>query len=531
MFGFAVLAASGLTLAVFLIILPVVQYFRDPKGLRKFENYSFLSGITNLCYCYLSACGFRSKDLYEAHKRNPILRVGPNSLSFGDIRAIKDIYGRGTKCTKDLNYVILKGSHTCYPQGISPHLIDVVDKADHARKRKLMSAAFAIKNLERWEHKVAHLTQRLVETFDGLCTKLLSIGQVTPDQADLTVDFNKWINLWTIEAINNIALSATLGLLEQGSDEVTAQRPDGTLYKAHYRQAQNQTSFAQSVFVWDYDRYHILAWLSKLVPMWRQVWKEAEPWNDVALYQVDERLKRYQEGEKLDDFFTCLMEDKTGTPNNLECGEIISEASIIINAGADTTAIALTQLLEPLLRHPEHLDILRQELDSVLDGDEVVAPYDKVKDLPFLRACLDEGLRLIPPTSAGLPRRTPPEGARILDQWIPGDTSVSMTIYATHRDPSVFPNPEEFQPNRWLDPESRKRMEPYFIPFTTGARGCIGRNISYLEQAVVVASLIHRYEFAFPSAEWRLQRHEAFNILVGELPVKIWRRQDLAEVS
>jgi cytochrome P450 len=233
----------------------------------------------------------------------------------------------------------------------------------------------------------------------------------------------------------------------------------------------------------------------------------------------------------LDDFFTCLMEDKTGAPNNLEWGEIVSEASIIINAGADTTAIALTQLLEPLLRHPEHLDILQQELDSVLDGDEVVAPYDKVKDLPFLQACLNEGLRLIPPTSAGLPRRTPPEGARILDQWIPGDTSVSMTIYATHRDPSIVPNPEEFQPNRWLDPESRKRMEPYFISFTTGARGCIGRNISYLEQAVVVASLIHRYEFALPSAEWRLQRHEAFNILVGELPVKIWRRQDLAEVS
>jgi hypothetical protein len=230
MFSFAVLAASGLTLAVFLIILLVVQYFRDPKGLRKFENYSFLSWITNLCYCYLSARGFRSKDLYEAHKRNPILRVGSNSLSFGDIRAIKDIYGHGTKCAKDLNYVILKGSHT--------HLIDVVDKADHARKRKLMFAAFAIKNLERWEHKVAHSTQRLVEAFDGLCTKPLSMGQVTPDQADLTVDFNKWINLWTIEAINNIALSATLGLLEQGSDEVTAQRPDGTLYKARYRHAQ-----------------------------------------------------------------------------------------------------------------------------------------------------------------------------------------------------------------------------------------------------------------------------------------------------
>ncbi|KAF2183721.1 cytochrome P450 [Zopfia rhizophila CBS 207.26] len=388
----------------------------------------------------------------------------------------------------------------------------------------MMSAAFAIKNLERWEYKVANLTRRLVVAFDKLCTSPLSKEQVRADPADLTLDFNKWINLWTIEAINNIALSSTLGLLEQGSDAVTAEKPDGTLYKARYWQAQNQTSYAQATFVWDYDNFHLLSWLSNLVPNWRSVWKEAEPWNDVVLHQAAERLRKYQAGEKLDDFFTCLMEDKSGSPNNLEWGEIVSEISVIINAGADTTAIALTQLMELLIRHPNELSHLRQELDLVLDKDEIVAPYDKVKDLPFLKACLDEGLRIFPPTSAGLPRRTPSEGAQILGQWIPGDTSVSMTIYATHRDPTVFPNPEEFQPSRWLDPEERKRMEPFFIPFTTGARGCIGRNISYLEQAVVVATLVHRYEFALPSKEWELQRHEAFNILVGELPVKIWRR-------
>jgi len=72
-------------------------------------------------------------------------------------------------------------------------------------------------------------------------------------------------------------------------------------------------------------------------------------------------------------------------------------------------------------------------------------------------------------------------------------------------------------------------MEPYFIPFSTGARGGIGRNISYLEQIVVVASLVHRYKFALPSPSWKLQRHEAFNILVGELPMKIWRREQQLE--
>lgn len=99
-----------------------------------------------------------------------------------------------------------------------------------------------------------------------------------------------------------------------------------------------------------------------------------------------------------------------------------------------------------------------------------------------------------------------------------------MTIYGAHRLPEIFPEPEEYQPQRWLDPEARRRMEPYFIPFAAGARGCIGRNITYLEQVVVLATLVHRYEFALSSPEWKLRRHEAFNLIVGEMPIKIWRR-------
>lgn len=177
-----------------------------------------------------------------------------------------------------------------------------------------------------------------------------------------------------------------------------------------------------------------------------------------------------------------------------------------------------------LIKHPECLHKLRAEIDNALDPEDTVPPYDKVRDLPYLRACLDEGLRLLPPTSAGLARRTPKEGAQILGQWIPGDTSVSMTIYSAHRDEAIFLEPDTFKPERWLDVNERKKMEPYFIPFTTGARGCIGRNISYLEQYVVLASLVHRYDFSLPSPTWALERHEAFNILVGEIPMKIWRR-------
>ncbi|THV85399.1 cytochrome protein [Aureobasidium pullulans] len=510
-------SACILYLLFSLLVSPLISYYRDRKGFRKFNNYSLFSAISDWPYCLLSARGHRSRDLTQLHKTSPIIRIGPNNLSFGRTDAIKDIYGHGTSCVKDLKYVITASEH--------PHLFDVVEKKAHTEKRKRLSAAFAMKHLENWEYKVARTTERLLIAFDKLCTPALPSGTVVPDAQDLTIDFNKWINLFTIEAINYLALSSELGLLEQGDDSVTAEKLDGTLYQAHYRKSQNANAFATSHCVWDYKNFHTLIWLSKIFPSWRKLWREAAPFGDIVYHQANTRLKRYLAGEQLDDFFAALMDDKHGKPYNSEWGEIVGEISAIIDAGADTTAIALSGVLELLIKHPSHLATLREEIDHALDSDEVVASYDKIKNLPFLRACLDEAMRLIPPTSAGLPRRTPPEGARIMGHWIPGDTSVSMPIYTAHHDKSAFPNPEEYNPQRWMDPDQRRRMESCFIPFSTGGRGCIGRNISYLEQAVVLASLVHRYEFALPGLNFELERFEAFNLICGNQPMKLWRRE------
>lgn len=511
--------ACATYLLVTLLIIPLYHYFHDTKSFRQFPNYSLFSGISDWPYCLLSARGSRSRDLTALHKQYPIIRIGPNNLSFGHVDAIKDIYGHGTHCIKDLKYAITASEH--------PSLFDVIEKKAHTEKRKRLSAAFAIKHLEEWEYKVARTTRRLLAALDKLCTEAPTSVSSRPGDRDLTVDFNMWINLFTIEAINYLALSSELGLLEQGDDIVTAEKLDGTLYQAQYRKSQNAAAYATSHYVWDYKNFRMLVWLSKVFPSWRSIWKEAAPFSDVVYHQANTRLKRYLQGEKLDDFFSALMDDKNGSPFNSEWGEIVGDVHAIIDAGADTTAIALTGVLELLIKHPQHLATLREEVDSALDDDEVVASYDKVKNLPFLRACLDEAMRLIPPTSAGLPRRTPAEGARILGHWIAGDTSVSMPIYTAHHDSSVFPRPEEFNPHRWMDPEERRRMESCFVPFSTGGRGCIGRNISYLEQALVLASLVHLYDFALPDPMFEVQRFEAFNLICGKQPMKIWRRESV----
>lgn len=468
----------------------------------------------------LAHTGARSTYLVELHKKHPVIRTGPNTLSYGDVRAIKDIYGHGTKCTKDGSYLVSAGSHY--------HLADVIDKPDHARKRKVLSAAYALKNLEEWEHKVADKAEKMVVHFDKCCTESLPKGATVPNAEDLTVDYRKWANFFSLDAIADIGLSEKLGFLDTGDDLITVRRPDGTSYTCHFRECLYDNARKQSYFLWSYDWYKTLDKLSNIIPKYGRMGANAKLWDGIPPELSQRRLERYEKGEKEDDFFQALMEDKNGNPNNLEWGEIVAEVSIMMNAGSVTTAIAMTNALYNLIKHPECMRKVQEEVDAALDEDDVVAPYDKVKHLPYMRACLDESLRLNPPTPQNLGRETPAEGSQILGDWVAGGTSVAISALVAHRDEKVYPQAAKFIPERWLG-ESGKALQPYFIAFSAGARGCIGRNISYLEQAVVLATMVHRYDFALPSPNFELQREETMNWLIKDMPVKIWRRERPSE--
>ncbi|KAL4980138.1 cytochrome P450 [Aspergillus desertorum] len=455
------------------LIAPIITYIRDPQALRRFPTFHPLSGISDIPFLLSAQKGFRSRTLHALHKHHPIIRVGPNALSYGAPAAIKDIYGHRTTCVKDRFYSETSGSHA--------HLADIVDKQGHARKRKVLASAYAIKNLEGWEYKVSDMTARLIRAFDGKCTAPLP------------------------------ATVQDLDFLNEGSDMIPSESMGGKVKRVSFRECREASAAATYRLIWAYDWFPVLKRLSKVLsPYYRKLWKLDADWNGIVYHRATTRLKP-------------MMEDKKGAPHNLEMGEIVAEINIMMNAGSDTTAIALRNVLFFLLENPRCMARLREEIDESLDGDEVVAPYSKIKHLPYLRACLDESLRMLPPLIFGLPRRTPPEGTTILGEYVAGDTSVSMSAYVVHHDQSVFKDSDTYLPERWLGEEG-KSLQPYFIPFSTGARGCIGRNISYLEQTVLLASLVHRYEFALPSPDRDPKIPETTNLSPGPMPLKIWRR-------
>lgn len=180
-----------------------------------------------------------------------------------------------------------------------------------------------------------------------------------------------------------------------------------------------------------------------------------------------------------------------------------------------------------LLRNPSALLKLRTELSKALSPSDTIAPWAKVKSLPYLRACLDESMRLAPPVATELIRLTPPDTSVVIDGVeVPPNTNVSMAAYTAHRDPAVFEDPEVYKPERWMakGSDELKAMLAAFMPFTAGTRACIGRNISLQMQNVCLATVIYHFDFALPHENWEMEFEEWFNLWPLGLPLKVWRR-------
>ncbi|KAL2846911.1 cytochrome P450 [Aspergillus pseudoustus] len=519
------LALLGVCAPLYTLLLnPIIAYLIDRKSLRKYTSYNLFCALTNAGWC-LEAWrgGIRSKSLSALHKTHPVIRIGPDSLSYGHPDAYRDIYGHGSKCVKDTFY------QTEAAEGAHFNLGNVIDKAEHTRKRKMLAGAFSARNVQdHWEGGVVRGAVRMfLSAVEAHCTAPLVDG-TDPNPHDLNFDFRLWSNLFTIDAIGEIAMSDQLGLLERGKDTVTAETVDGKVYTVPFRDCLHASKIAHARLAYADKWYHFNSrYATRLFPSYRHLWKLSAGWSDFVNHQAKKRLARHLAGEKLNDIFEHIMHDREGTPYNLEWGEISAECAVILDAGSATTAIALNNVIYWLARNPICLARLREEVDHALDAggeEDAVAPYDKVKNLPYLRACLDESLRITPPFSYNLPRRTPPDGATILGEYVPGDTTVSMSAYVAHRDASCFVEPDNFIPERWLG-EKRKEIQGYFVAFSAGSRGCIGRNISYLEQTVLVANFVRQYEFSLPCEGWEQERVEVTNLLPGALPLKVWRRE------
>jgi cytochrome P450 len=193
-----------------------------------------------------------------------------------------------------------------------------------------------------------------------------------------------------------------------------------------------------------------------------------------------------------DDLLGMLLEsmDEEGDGSMLSDREVRDQMMVTFMAGHETTAAGLTWAGWALSAHPDQAALAVEEVDRVLGGR--VPSFDDLTRLPFLGAFIKECLRLYPP-AVGVFQRRAVEDVRIGEWLVSKGSLVNILSIIPHMDARWFPDPERFDPSRFLGDAGRNIERGAYLPFGTGPRVCIGNSFATMEMTLILAMLLQRF--------------------------------------
>lgn len=197
---------------------------------------------------------------------------------------------------------------------------------------------------------------------------------------------------------------------------------------------------------------------------------------------------RHQDGNAGEDVLSMLLQARDESGDHLEDEEIRDELRTLLFAGHETTAIALCWAVDAVGRHPAVAERLAAELASLPGQPDPGADAEALAKLPYLEAVCNESLRLYPIVTENL--RGLHEPLELGGYSLRPPTAVSASILGVHMSPELYPEPEEFRPERFLE---RKYGPHEFLPFGGGHRRCIGAAFAGFELRIVLGTLLREF--------------------------------------
>lgn len=187
--------------------------------------------------------------------------------------------------------------------------------------------------------------------------------------------------------------------------------------------------------------------------------------------------------------------------------EVREEANTFLFAGHDTVSSALMFLFYNIARYPEVQEKLLVEIEEIFGRDpreEIV--YGKLNDLKYLEGVIKESMRLYPPVPM-FGRESQEELKMSCGRTLPVGSNITLCPSMVHSDPEVFPDPEEFQPERFVYKDSKAAEARGFtyIPFSAGPRGCIGQRLAMLEMKIVTVRVLQSLTLQLPKDHQAVQ--------------------------
>lgn len=427
-----------------------------------------LAAISELWYANAWTSGFWNRKLQHAHKRyGDIIRIAPNELSFATVQAHRDIYGPPSKTRK----LFLK-SERFYGEE-HPNIAFIIDPEEHARQHKMFAPQFR-PSAVRTQEPIVH------SHVDSWIEQIAIRG----NHGTIPLDLTKWLEWLTFDIISELTFGESFHATRDNKSHPWVSILLDATYGGSIVSLQKRLALVRP----------LLRWMPYISTTARTAIESLAQHSTMTLAKTRKRIDngpaKISSGSHavVDDFFVHAIR-----AGGMSDTELADQAMVILEAGAETSATALTAAIWYLSQpETEHcLARLRTEVRGSFPSPALVTG-EATSKLPYLNAVIEETLRLFPPAPVGPPRVSPVGGETIDGTFVQEGVYVSADVWSIHRDErAVGDYPDEFRPERWIG----GLKKPYTVPFSAGPRKCIGVTLAWVEMRVALAKLVMAFDW------------------------------------
>ncbi|KAI8963500.1 cytochrome P450 [Daldinia sp. FL1419] len=402
--------------------------------------------------------------LKDHNKYGLVLRQGPNKVIFNSVSAFKAIH-QNDRITKSRLY--LCGN----PSIKNKNTFLAIDRDIHRSKRKTIGQSISERSMRRFE-------PIMIKEIDTFLTKLLESNRSSEPKPLNMTEHCKYLGL-------DIA-----GLLSFG-------------YNFHLQGNEKNRFLIHSI--------NYTSWLSNILLQWPVLyWFRLDLILSIIFYKVQistyklviSMIKERMALEKnaKEDLYSFVADTLMSGPGKMDEEYLLNEATFLLQAGGDTTATCISATFFYLSRNQECYNRIANEIRSAFNSGNDIRGGPILAKCHYLRACIDESLRMSPPAAGTLWREQYPDdqtpGPLIIDgHVIPKGTHIGINIYALHHNEEYFPDSFNYQPERWITPSGSPISHDAFAAFLAGPRGCAGKAMAYLEASLVLAKTLWYFDF------------------------------------
>ncbi|KIW11270.1 hypothetical protein PV08_10570 [Exophiala spinifera] len=461
----------------------------------------FLARFGRIYYFVRVSLGRWEHDDIALHRRyGPVVRVGADMYSIDSPEIVKKVYGIGSKFPKSDWYDAWR-----HPDPSRWTLFPDRDMKRHAETRKRFQAMYSMSSLVSYEGYV----DECASIFRKRLTEFAESGE--------TIDMAHWLQCYAFDVIGNITYSQRFGFLDKGEDIA------GLLKALH-------GVLRYGALVGVYASWHpfVFAISSRLgmggasgrnyLMQYVQQRIEQRKVRDQTKTPEDVEKAGERDENSPMDFLEKLMTANQEDPERVTPYHVFMMGLSNIIAGSDTTAVSLSSILYNLLKYPNTMKKLRDEIKEFEEQGRCGNPdvsFKESQDMPYLQAVMKEALRIHAATGLPLWRVVPEGGVEVCGYYFPEGTHIGINTWCAHYNEDVFgPDAEHFRPERWLEAEKEggdrlKSMEAYYMPFGLGSRTCIGRHISFLEMSKLIPQIVRKFDFELehPDRPWTTENN------------------------